>query len=98
MATRAHRGSEGIDGVREASVNEARAQAERGVVRLRFVRRPRGVTELDGHALGEPCLGDPLDRDHAEVGRQLDPVPCTPGHAGEEQSRPASSRRDVEDA
>ena len=63
---------ERLDRVREAAVDEARTEAEGGVVRLRLERRSGAVAELEHQPLGEPGSRGSLDRDRVEVRRDLD--------------------------
>ncbi len=91
-------GDERVDRVREAAVDETRAEAKRRVVHLRLEGRLCAVLELEGHAILEPSRGDALHRNRVEVGRDLDPVHGATELAGEQERRPAAPGRDVEDA
>ena len=70
VATRPDRRRERVEGVGKAAIDEARAEAQRSVVGLRLERRGGTVAELERHAIREPGLGDPLDRDGVEVRRR----------------------------
>ena len=98
VATRANSRRERVDGVGEAPVDEARAETERSVVRLRLVRRRRSVGQLEGESIAEPRFCGTLDGDRMEVRRDLDAMPRAAELGGEENRRPATPRRDVEDA
>ena len=90
MATGPHSRRERLDRVGEAPVDEARAEAESCVVRLRLVRRRRSVGQLEGEPIAEPRFCGALDGDRMEVRRDLDPVPRAAELGGEENRRPAT--------
>jgi hypothetical protein len=73
VPARADGWGERVHCVGEAAEDEARAEAERGVVLLRLERDVGTVAELERHELREPRLGSPLDRRGVEVARDLDP-------------------------
>ena len=98
MAAGPHGGGERLDGVGEAPVNEARTEAECRVVRLRLVRRGSRVGQLEGEPIAELRFCGALAGDRVEVRRDLDPVPRAAELGGEQNRRPATPRRDVEDA
>ena len=96
VAARSYGRCERLDGVGEAPVDEARAETESCVVRLRRVRRRRSVGQLEGDPIAESRVGGALDGDGMEVRRDLDAVPRAAELGGEENRRPAPPRRDVE--
>ena len=90
VATRANGRHERLDRVGEAPVDEARAETQSCVVRLRLVRRHRSVGQLEGEPIAQPRFCGALDGDRMEVRRDLDPVPRTAELGGEENRRPAT--------
>ena len=98
LAARPHRRRERLDGLREAAVDEARAEAERGVVGLRLERRGSAVAQLERQPLCEPgCVGS-RHRDGVELRRDLDSPNAASERLPEDERRPAAARRDVEDS
>jgi hypothetical protein len=98
VAAGANRRRERLDRVGEASVDEARAETESCVVRLWLVRRRRSVGQLEKEPIAEARFCGAFDGDRVEVRRDLDPVPRAAELGGEQDRRPATPRRDVEDA
>ena len=89
VAARPHSRRERLDGVGEAAVDEARAEAERSVVGLRLVRRGRTRRRARrSRDRASPASAIALDRDRVEVRRDLDPVPRA-AELGGEQRAPA---------
>ena len=62
------------------------------------MRRRRSVGQLEGEPIGEPRFCGALDGDRVEVRRDLDAVPRAAELGGEQNRRPATPRRDVENA
>ncbi len=98
MAAGADCRRECLDRVREAAVDEARSEAECGVVRLRLERRSGAVAQFEHQPLGEPGSLGSLDRDRVEVRRDLDAANAAPERLREDERRPAAAGRDVEDS
>ena len=90
MATRAHGWRKGVDRVGEAAVHEARAEAERRVVRLGLVRDARRVAKLERDSIADPGLHGPIDGDSVELGRDLDAVPRAAVGRREQNGRSAA--------
>ena len=96
VAAGPHRRRKRLYGVGQASVHEARTEAERGVVLL--------VRELLTGRVGEPERDEvretarlcPLDRGGVELGRDLDSFDSALESLREQERRPAPARGDVE--